>query len=211
MLVLSRFWFCSKFSFGCFLREQHLSNNLSILLKKSLHFQRESEEPYSSQCFLYLFQKPLGQNCNIVGRGVPTPYFMRTPLYCLPLPFFKFSDTPFLKTTPSPLIYQSSLWEKSDAPFFQKFQKLTPLHFIGGVSNYGWNVFSFILHGWTPASCPWTSRNAVRWSINWVCYISWDNIVGGIIIEYIIVVYKWGVLKHFFPRDIFWSEVIETF
>ena len=124
--VIQGFDFVLSFLLDVFLRGQCLSNNLSILLKKSLHFQRESEEPYSSQCFLYLFQKPLGQNCNIVGRGVPTPLFYEDPLYCLPLPFFKFCDTPFLKTTPSPLIYQSCLWEKSDAPLFSKISRTHP-------------------------------------------------------------------------------------
>ena len=116
------FWFCSKFSFGCFLREQHLSNNLSILLRKSLHFQRESEEPYSSQYFLYLFQKSLGQNSNIV----PNPLFYEDPPILPTSPFFQIFWYPLFKNNPIPpnlpILPLGKIW----CPLFSKISKTHP-------------------------------------------------------------------------------------
>ena len=44
-------------------------------------------------------------------------------------------------------------------------------------------LFFLILCGWIPVSCPGASMSWIRWSDKG-CYISWDDPVGGIIIEY---------------------------
>ena len=74
-----------------------------------LAFQRDFQESYSSQCFLYIFQKPLGQNCEM--------------------------------------------------------------------------TFSPLQWGWMAVSWSGTSRNCEMFG-DWSCYISRENIVGGIMIEH---------------------------
>ena len=73
------------------------------------------------------------------------------------------------------------------------FQSMFSISFSKAFGSKLWNdLFSFTLCGWTPVSCPGTSRNWVRWSEIWGCYISWDDIAGGIIIEYIIYKGFWS-------------------